>query len=494
MKSLDEVKAFYKDATIDTNPASDRTVLTDANQAGALTNQKRTAHEELGIWRLIMKNNITKLATAGLVILLVTLGLSLLDLSTPPALGMADAIELMAQVKTIHARGWRLQQGSSTDEPLKLPFEYWYDFENSGTHVDSIDYQGNGNFAKRSLICDNEYVMIEEAHKTTGDTWQNKTVTFERHDPNLPQDGRELTKCYEFRQIEGFVKVGKEVINDKYYVIWQGEYTSGGGDNIRRERLRAWLCPDTGQLRRYAFLEKRENQWITTLEYTSIEGNASLPEDIFLTEPRPDYDIKTPKEEAVLPGRPAYDIYDDTVLSPLKYGIRRFFALKGGCLLACWQGIDNTESRDQSKYFANLQPGGELPKLPVEIFALSPEPNIRDVNFIGFHLTHTEKETERGRRWYEWSLYIPDQKPPEPNAVFKYRIHYRVNVNRTDNINIGTKLLDVRNPRNIETGLDFETKVLKAMAERSDDGLIPEHVTYESVMKLAEQLRASITE
>ena len=72
----------------------------------------------------------------------------------------------------------------------------------------------------------------------------------------------------------------------------------------------------------------------------------------------------------------------------MSYRVRAVFVLKGGSVLACWQSVDNLESRDRSKYFENLQTGGDLPKLPVEVFALSPEPNVRDVMFAGFHLAH----------------------------------------------------------------------------------------------------------
>jgi hypothetical protein len=176
------------------------------------------------------------------------------------------------------------------------------------------------------------------------------------------------------------------------------------------------------------------------------------------------------------------------------YRVRTVFALPGGSLLVCWQGVDNMESRDQSAYFENLQVGGAPPKLPAEVFALSPEPNTRDVLFVGFHLAHTEKETELGRRWYEWSLFVPNREPPDPDVVLNYRIHYRLNIERTDHNEISARQTATDDPQRIATEADFEAKVLKAMAERSDNGVIPEHVTYANVLQLARRLRASLTQ
>jgi hypothetical protein len=307
-----------------------------------------------------------------------------------------------------------------------------------------------------------------------------------------------MLDCYkQLRQVEGFNVAGEETINGQRYEIWQGEFDHGVGGNIQRVRFEVWLSPATGKVGRTRWQNKQEDQWVTTYERTLIERDVPLPEGLFVTEPRPGHEIKTSKEEATIPHRVPFleeDLYEDTKFryASLNYRVRIAFALNDGSLLACWQAVDGLESHDQSKYFVDLQTGADLPKLPVEVFALSPAPNVRDVLFVGFHLAHTEKDTELGRRWYEWSLYVPDREPPKPEAVMNYHIHYRLNVDRTEAISIRSSQTSTPDPQKIETQADFEAKVLRAMAERSDDGAIPEHVTYENVMWLAEQLRASV--
>ena len=231
-------------------------------------------------------------------------------------------------------------------------------------------------------------------------------------------------------------------------------------------------------------------------EYTIFERNVSLPEGIFKTEPPPGYEIKTAKEDATVRVWRERDIYEGTQLfeyAPLSYWVGPFFHLKDGSLLACWQSVDAKESRDQSGYFQGLRIGGNLPKLPTEIFALSPEPNVRNVQFIGYHLTFTLKETEKGKRWYEWSLYIPDKEPPPVNSVLKYRIHRRLNVNRTKNIENRRNQSAVTYPQEIKTEEDFNTFVIDAMAKRSDGDFVPEHVTYENILQLTQRLRKSLS-
>lgn len=67
MKSTNDVKAFYRSATVDTNPARDEAILADALQAGGLETKTRAAHAEPSVWRAIMKNRTTQLTTAAVI-------------------------------------------------------------------------------------------------------------------------------------------------------------------------------------------------------------------------------------------------------------------------------------------------------------------------------------------------------------------------------------------------------------------------------------------
>ena len=446
--------------------------------------------------RLIM-NRFTKFAAVAVIILIVVFGMTFLDKSSVPAYGMNDALYLLRQAKTLHIRGWRVERYGTPPKELKLPFEYWYDLENGRYRLNYSNISlGSDEIDHASLICDGEYIMREGRYRPTGDR-VHKTINFEKVDPTKRINIKWLDWYRKLLQIEGFHKIGQDVIGGERFDIWEGEYNSGVGDNIDRVRLQTWLSPATAQVGRSKTWRKKDNEdWVQVNEYTTIARNVSLPEGIFKTEPPAGYEIKTAKEDATVPVRQERDIYKHTQFgyAPLNYWVEPVFHLKDGSLLACWESVDAKESRDQSGYFKGLRVGGDLPKLPTEIFALSPEPNVRDMQFIGYHLAFTQKETEKGKRWYEWSLYIPDKEPPPVNAVLNYRIHRRLNVNRTKDIENSINQTAVSNPQEIRIEEDFNTFVLGAMAERSDDGKAPENVTYESVLQLAEQIRESLAQ
>jgi len=92
MKHTNDMKTYYRNANLSTDPAMDRAVLTDALKAGGLTyckvpsagkgknkDQVRRGSESPAalFGRIVMKNRMTKLAVAAVVILAVALGLSL---------------------------------------------------------------------------------------------------------------------------------------------------------------------------------------------------------------------------------------------------------------------------------------------------------------------------------------------------------------------------------------------------------------------------------
>ncbi len=75
MKSIEHVKKFFKNAAISTNPKMDETVLNKVLIAHEKTKNTKSATIEPNIRRTIMKNPITKLAAAAVIIALVVLGL-----------------------------------------------------------------------------------------------------------------------------------------------------------------------------------------------------------------------------------------------------------------------------------------------------------------------------------------------------------------------------------------------------------------------------------
>ena len=157
------------------------------------------------------------------------------------------------------------------------------------------------------------------------------------------------------------------------------------------------------------------------------------------------------------------------------------YKLPGYVVLFGWSCIEKDKQPvSQEDLFKDLVAGGLLPKLPLQIHSLLPRPRVGTLSWAGFHLAHTVKNG----RDFEWSLYVPNQPAPH-SGIMGFDLELRPPDPKGGSWGSGDLL-------RINTAEDFDQFVLGAMAELSDSGTTPVDLTYDSVMALAEQLRARL--
>ena len=98
--------------------------------------------------------------------------------------------------------------------------------------------------------------------------------------------------------------------------------------------------------------------------------------------------------------------------------------------------------------------------------------------------------TKKGKKIYEWSIYIPDEEI-QSNGQYQYKILTKLHPDERQDPQ--AKFLDDTFVRSFTIGADeFDTFVLGAMAELSDDGTASENITYKKVMELITNIRESL--
>jgi hypothetical protein len=353
-----------------------------------------------------------------------------------------------------------------------------------------------------SEVCDGEYVMFP-SREWSNDGEIRCEVVYLKVDPNESRNVIADLEWYRrVGEIKGFRRIRTDTINGQKFDLWQGEYNVGLGA-VERVRYDVWLSPVTAELGAVKTWWKKQGdkELRQTSEYAGFEYGVPLGVELFRTEPPSgEYEIRISKEKAPIRRRVNWfdhDMYDDLSFryEPLRYPLEPVFTLRNGVILAGYRGVDTRESQDQSKYFENLRIGGPLAQLPIEIVALFPEPDAGNVQFTGFHLAHTRKQTKDGPRWFEWILYVPNKEPPKPQHVLRYRGECRHNASRGEDPNLNSpqrSMLLTSELAKVETKEDFDRLVLGAMTNVSDDGAIPEHITYDKVVRLAEQIVADL--
>ena len=154
-----------------------------------------------------------------------------------------------------------------------------------------------------------------------------------------------------------------------------------------------------------------------------------------------------------------------------------------GSVIVCWNSNDEKSDISQAELFKDLKAGGQLPKLPAEIYALKSS-DLKNITYNGYHLAYTQKNG----KFYEWSIYVPDEKPVT-GKISGYQLLHRYNPeSRIVRAKIG---LSMAAELTIENAEDFDILVRGAMADLSDNGTLPENLTYDYILQLVNNIRKS---
>jgi hypothetical protein len=361
-------------------------------------------------------------------------------------------------------------------------------------------------------VCDGTYTMElgYNAPLFEDDPSVKKTAEFTRMTPfmrnlTLRRYYPELTKVafYDNPSVLAYSKkVGQETIDGVAFDIWEHEWDgphdgrtprTNGCNGTHRFKTRVWLSPASGVVARgevWVKSAETDGVWLNTDVTDKIERDIVPPPGTFDTVPPPEYTLKNTKETA-----PLASISDDCNVfgfGDLEIRCHIFFPLNDGTILFGWSSRDEKSDESQAPLFANLEVGGALPKLPIEVQAFVPENTNCDLVYTGFHLTWTQKDG----RFYEWSLFVPNKELTSPQDRcakmfdFRYEVHSdnptaakREPIKHTV---AGFPFYEVKN------AAEFDELVSGAMGDLSDGDVAPEGITYEYVMQLSRQIRESL--
>jgi hypothetical protein len=437
--------------------------------------------------RLIM-NRFTKLAVAAVLIAAVSLSIIILDKSATPAYGITDVPELLSKARVIHVQGLMYFPGDTMPDGQEIPpveMEQWIDLENGRVRFTSCGLSSNQNsvrITEGETISDGQYKLIL--------LHTDKSAIFFK----ISEYQRMLEKRHSLDQMFGqlfgdadrldsFVKTGQEEIRGVECDIWEGEVVHSVTKNAVRYKY--WLSPSTGESNLVQAWRKLSNgQYQLHYEYSKIERDVAVPDRVFAMEVPQGYELRNTRETAI-----PLELDDGASVhsGSLTLDSRISFTLSDGSVILGWYSLDRESETSQEDLFENLEFGGSLPKLPVEIWGMKPSGWTGDITYLGWHLAYTKK----AGKFIEWSLYVPEGSPPARSEMLGYDVLYRFNLEEEPKWRIAYTLdygIEIKSKE------DFDIWVRGAIAELSDDGGAPDDVSYESVLQLAERLRESLAQ
>ena len=285
------------------------------------------------------------------------------------------------------------------------------------------------------------------------------------------------------KAVSDFEIVGEEKIDGQIYNIWEAFIKANPDFKIK---MRSWLSPTTGEFARaILWMQQKDEDWLKQLEIDYIERDIEIPQGIFLTEVPSGYTLENTKDTATKRGLTKVK----GRIASVSLAANFLFTIADGTFIGCWSSEDKESEASQGGLFENLRVGGQLPRLPFEVYALKASRNDKDITYTGYHLAVTQK----AGKFYEWAIYLPPEElKPAYTPFLSYLLEYRHNI---ENREVRGKLrLSTAAELTIDNVEDFDMFVRGAMAELSDDEEAPEHVTYENVLRVVEQIRESSVE
>ena len=434
---------------------------------------------------------------------------------------LSDVPGLLRSAKVLHLHGW-----ASSDQRVKLVKDYWLDAANGRWHIshrvaglvdgfpppEELKKMKNRG---REWVFDGEYRMtlLDEAPGAPGDPSLKTTVEFARLTPFQRKLGlrryygwvtENLADFEDARALGLFARIGQETIDGVAFEIWESQHDMGHHDESADTvvfdgqnliRIKVWLSPKLGVLAR---VEKWVNEpethgnWVLGEVAETIERDVAPPPGIFDTVPPPGCTLKNTKETASVDTLDTGGYSEEIGDLGLRYYVG--FNLGDGTILLGWRSQVRGSTESQAALFQDLVPGGPLPKLPIEIHTLLPQNPGCQITYTGRHLAWTQK----GGRFYEWSLFVPDKDLTLPEDRCTGNLELRCTLNVSDSAAAsGQKTLRyggdwVAADTRVKDQAEFQELVLEAMAELSDGSIVPESITYEYVLNLSQQLRESL--
>jgi hypothetical protein len=285
MKSIEDIKKFYQNAAMKTNPRMDEILLKKLLAAHETKINTPSAAAEPKIRRTLMKSPITKFAAAAVIIIAVTLGLfEFSGTGTTSGVVWAKVLEKTEQISAlVYDMTIEIDQPGGENFVVLIRNYVAREF---GTRADTyID----GKLSKIMYILPNQKV----GYRVYVD--RKKYRRYELSDAEMARgrDPEELRTCLKNIQSGDYTKLGRAEING---VVVEGVEYNGPDMSGEDCFMQVWVDVETqlpvqiimemlgnegGQMRQHKYL--MENfEWNASLDETTFEPN--IPDDYTLIE------------------------------------------------------------------------------------------------------------------------------------------------------------------------------------------------------------------
>ncbi len=282
--------------------------------------------------------------------------------------------------------------------------------------------------------------------------------------------------CSNPEKLFEYKRTGQETIDGQIYQIWEAVFPMMS-NNIEA-KVQSWLSPKTGDFAKAVmWMRSPGEDWKKQGDIYLVERNIPLSDEIFSLKIPSGYTSMNTKETA------QYFPVKSTGggLGNYRLWTHFLFALPEGSLVLCWSSEDTRNADSQQELFTGLTTGGDFPRLPFQVDALSTNYKGETITFNGHHLLYTKKNN----KFYEWGIYTSTKKI---SSEYVQLLNYQLVYSRNQQMGEGSFRIGISPDIWIRDKEEFDELFTGAINELSDDANTSSVADYDDVMRLAKEL------
>ncbi|KPL23965.1 MAG: hypothetical protein AMJ75_04785 [Phycisphaerae bacterium SM1_79] len=165
MRPRENIEKVIKKFNIDVNPEKDQEIFDELQQAQAKSKQSKPGISHIDLWRIIMKNRMTKLAAAAVILIAIYVCLQIPSSLLPKAYALQNTVEAYNSIRWLHiyqsekaVREYRTELWLGCDEQGNVT-RMRLESDNAGDSVGSLILAGNSDSSEVWLAKHNLHLV-----------------------------------------------------------------------------------------------------------------------------------------------------------------------------------------------------------------------------------------------------------------------------------------------------------------------------------------------
>lgn len=169
MKSKETIEnKIKKDLSFTAGETLQKRILNDVLNTHQRFRQNKSSKEKLNIWRMCMKNKISKIASAAVILFAVALSITIIDRLTTPAWAFGQTLKAIKGIQSI------VIKGTYDNDSTPKPFTFWIRFSDSENELFDMRFECE----EQIIVINNQKAWVYFNEENTVKIYEDVTASY----------------------------------------------------------------------------------------------------------------------------------------------------------------------------------------------------------------------------------------------------------------------------------------------------------------------------